>query len=97
MLTKTTGILAALFMATAIGLSVVNDIERGTSSILDNATQGEEGAGNVLDALNSLQPETSPLAVPQNDETPPANTEAPNLSLPVPAPDNGTPSAPSSN
>ena len=77
LLTRTTAILAALFFATAIGLTIINDIDRGSQSILDSAAGGgEEGAGSVLDALNSLQGEDSGLAVPAVDE------DAPNLAVP---------------
>lgn len=71
LLTRTTSILAALFMATAIGLTIINEIDRGSNAILDQATQGAKDAGtaeggantttqqpkNVLDALNKLQGE----------------------------------------
>jgi len=100
LLTRTTGILAALFMSTAIGLSIVNDIDRSTNSILDNATQGQSGeqapATNVLDALNSLQGEGDSLAVPPVEPTAPIDPDAPNLALPTPS-TSDTPTAPASN
>src|SRR6185369_14357237 len=37
LLTRTTAILAALFFATAIGLTILSELDRGTDSILDNA------------------------------------------------------------
>src|SRR6218665_2441430 len=40
LLTRTTGILAALFFATAIGLTILSELDRGTDSILNNAAQG---------------------------------------------------------
>lgn len=69
LLTRTTGILAALFMATAIGLTIISDLDRGTESILQRAADGVgEGADaptTVLDALNALQPDDDAgLAVP---------------------------------
>lgn len=78
LLTRTTAILAALFMATAIALSVVNDMDRGSQGILESAAESEEGTGasSVLDALNSLQGEDSSLAIPEID------ADAPNLALP---------------
>src|SRR5690606_15859620 len=64
LLTRTTGILAALFFATAIGLTVLSEIDRGSSSILDSAAQGTDGEAptTVLDALNQLQGDDDGLA-----------------------------------
>lgn len=79
LLSRTTAILAALFFATAIGLTVINEIDRTTSTILDSAAQGEEGEAptSVLDALNNLQGATAP------EETPAAPAEdAPDLAVP---------------
>ena len=86
-LTRTTAILAALFMATAIALSVVASIEGDANAILDNAATlpGEENT--VLDALNSMQPanEDNSLPVPQLDGAAPADAASPqDMSLPVP-------------
>ena len=56
LLTRTTAVLATLFFATAIGLTVLNELDRGSQSILQRAADGVgEGAGNVtvLDALNA--------------------------------------------
>ena len=111
LLTRTTAILAALFFATAIGLTVLSELDRGTSSILDRAvtTDGEEAPGSVLDALNSLQgDDTSDLPVPTTETTPaaPAAETAPaepaaatdsNASLPVPDAPAETPAAPATN
>ncbi|HHY49120.1 MAG TPA: preprotein translocase subunit SecG [Alphaproteobacteria bacterium] len=67
-LTRTTAILAALFFATAIGLTILTEIERGSNSILQRAADGVgEGGGSptsVLDALNALQSDESSLPVP---------------------------------
>ncbi len=98
LLTRTTAILGALFMATAIGLSIVNDVERGTNSILENLEQQSQGENlNVLDALNSLSGENG-LAVPTpNENAPNPNSQqidAPNLALP---PASGAPQAPTNN
>jgi preprotein translocase subunit SecG len=89
LLTRTTAILAALFFATAIGLTVLAELDRGSSGILDAADDLGEGLGNttVLDALNSLQPATDDtvdpgLAVP---------TTAPATETPAPATDTTTP------
>ena len=77
LLTRTTAILATLFFATAIGLTILSELDRGTSSILEGATTTEDGTTptNVLDALNALQPETSDLPVPTSEAAP--TTEAP--------------------
>ncbi|MBJ3784401.1 preprotein translocase subunit SecG [Devosia sediminis] len=87
LLTRTTAILATLFFALAIGLTILNELDRGTSSILDSATSVEDGAAptTVLDALNALGGnETSdlPLPVPPANETAPAPAAT---DLPVPA------------
>ncbi|MCF6301982.1 MAG: preprotein translocase subunit SecG [Devosiaceae bacterium] len=79
LLSRTTAILAALFMGTAIALSVVADIDRGTNSILDSLTV--DGAQpSVLDALNSMQLESAggnTLPVPNAMDTPTTNTPVP--------------------
>ena len=93
LLTRTTAILATLFFALALGLTILNELDRGTQSILDSATSVEDGAAptTVLDALNALGGnETSdlPLPVPPANETAPANETVPApaaTDLPVPA------------
>lgn len=110
LLTRTTAILAALFFASAIGLTVLSSVDRGTSSILDRASQGGEAAPTtVLDALQQLQQQSSgDLPVPAAPATPaaPASTTTPSTTtetpaagsdLPVPtetAPATETPAAP---
>ena len=103
LLTRTTAILAALFFVTAIGLTVLAELNRGTDSILDNAaTPDAQTPATVLDALSQLQGDTTTLAVP--DTSAPAaaaSSEAaptdPGLALPVPAaPSEAAPSAASS-
>ncbi len=110
LLTRTTAILAALFFASAIALTILSSVDRGTSSILDAATQGGEAAPTtVLDALQQLQQQSSgDLPVPTDTTTAPApattttpstTTEAPaaGSDLPVPtetAPATETPAAP---
>jgi preprotein translocase subunit SecG len=81
LLTRTTAVLAALFFATAIGLTVLTEIDRGSSSILDRAADAVgEGAGDetsVLDALNALGGDSG-LALPEGGTTAPAaETTAP--------------------
>jgi preprotein translocase subunit SecG len=60
LLTRTTAILAALFFATAIGLTILAELNRGTDSILDQAAAPNGAApSTVLDALSQLQGDTS--------------------------------------
>jgi len=99
LLTRTTGILAALFFAMAIGLTILNELDRGTDSILNNAVQGGEQPKTVLDALQQLQQQSSgDLPVPAADTTVPTTdttTPATDSSLPVPAaPATETPATP---
>jgi len=85
LLTRTTGILAALFFATAIGLTILSELDRGTDKILDQAvTPGASQPSTVLDALSQMQTDQTSSA--------PASTASsaatdPGLALPVtPAP-----------
>ncbi|MBF0678199.1 MAG: preprotein translocase subunit SecG [Devosia sp.] len=87
LLTRTTAILATLFFATAIGLTILSELDRSTSSILDRAatTDGGEAPGNVLDALNALQGDsTSDLPLPTAPVTPAAPAATGTGDLPVP-------------
>ena len=101
LLTRTTAILAALFFATAIGLTILAELNRTTSDILDSAAQpGEATPSTVLDALSQLGggealplPTTSeaPAATDTTTSAPaatdPVETTDPGLALPVaPAP-----------
>jgi preprotein translocase subunit SecG len=101
LLTRTTAILAALFFASAIGLTILAELNRTTSDILDSAAApGEATPSTVLDALSQLGGgDTLPLpvtsdAAPAGTETVPApagadpvETTDPGLALPVaPAP-----------
>ena len=98
LLTRTTGVLAALFFATAIGLTILSEIDRGTRSILERAadTVGE-GTGqptSVLDALNALQGDDG-LAVPEAGTTAPAtDATAPTADPALAVPSTETPAAP---
>ncbi len=97
LLTRTTAILAALFFASAIGLTILTEFDRGTSSILDRAaSESGEKPTTVLDAIQQMQQQTSgDLPVPTDTTTTPATstdgatttTTAPatDSSLPVPA------------
>lgn len=54
LMTRTTAVLAALFMATAITLTILADIDRSNERVLAGAAaQGEQGG--VLGALDALQ------------------------------------------
>lgn len=102
LLTRTTGVLAALFFATAIGLTLLHQFNRTTSDILDSAAApGEASPSTVLDALSQLGGGTLPLPSTASAETPagaetdtsapaaadPVTTSDPGLALPVaPAP-----------
>jgi preprotein translocase subunit SecG len=94
LLTRTTAILATLFFATAIGLTILSELDRGTSSILEGASTTEDGTTptNVLDALNALQPEapTSDLPVPVTETAPATTTEAAPAADAAPAATPGT-------
>jgi preprotein translocase subunit SecG len=82
LLTRTTAILAALFFATAIGLTILAELNRGTSDILDSAaTPAESAPATVLDALSQMQTDTT---LPLPDGAAAASSEAPAAqSLPV--------------
>jgi len=92
-LTRTTAILATLFFATAIGLTILNELDRGSQSILDRAADGVEAPTSVLDALNQLQGGDG-LAVPAPAEpAAPAAPADPSLAVPA-APAETAPVAP---
>ncbi|MBJ6986304.1 MULTISPECIES: preprotein translocase subunit SecG [unclassified Devosia] len=83
LLTRTTAILATLFFVSAIGLTILAELDRGTSSILDNAVTNSDGSqpSTVLDALNALQGDLPVPAAPAQSATdlpvPVAPAEAP--------------------
>ena len=107
LLTRTTAVLAALFMSTAIGLTILSEVNPGSQSILDRAADGVgEGADaltSVLDALNALQSDDS-LAIPSTDAAPAAEapatdapaeaTTAPEADPALAVPSTDTPAAP---
>jgi preprotein translocase subunit SecG len=101
LLTRTTAILATLFFATAIGLTILTEIDRGTQSILqraaDSVGEGASAPTTVLDALNSMQAEDTGLAVPDalpaTDATP-ATTDTPVVDPGLAVPATDTPAAP---
>lgn len=103
LLTRTTAILGTLFMVTAIGLTIISQTDRSSSSILDQAAQNPDGSrATVLDALDSLGTGgNSDLNVPaqpagaQDDLAPPpaATPEAAPEDLAVPAGQEAAPEA----
>jgi len=94
LLTRTTAVLAALFMATAIGLTILSEVDRGTRSILEQAAdgvgEGAETPTTVLDALNNLQdsmggdslPVPDEGTAPAEDPVTPAPADDPGLAIP---------------
>ena len=94
LLSRTTAILAVLFMGTAIALSIVADLDRSTNNIVDSAAQGTENT-SVLDALNALSGESgdNSLAVPDapaSEGATPDATSTPDLPVPDAVPTQGT-------
>ena len=99
LLTRTTAILAALFFASAIALTILSSVDRGTSSILDRASEGGgETPTTVLDAIQQLQKDSAGyLPVPADTTTTAPATTTPSATtdgaaapatgsdLPVPA------------
>lgn len=92
LLTRTTAILAALFFASAIGLTILSSVDRGTSSILDRASEGGTTPTTVLDALQQMGGDlpvpadatTAPAGTTTTPATDGAATPAPAGDLPVP-------------
>ena len=82
LLTRTTAVLAALFFATAIGLTIIAELDRGTDNILDQAA-GPAGAqpSTVLDALSQMQGDTTSSAAATTSSSAPATD--PGLALPT--------------
>jgi preprotein translocase subunit SecG len=84
LLTRTTAILAALFFATAIGLTILSELDRGTDTILDNAVGNGPQPTTVLDALKQMQGGDAASAPADTTPAPaaPAPTD-PGLALPA--------------
>jgi preprotein translocase subunit SecG len=65
LLTRTTTILATLFFVTAIGLTILAELNRGTDSILDGIALPDGSAPiTVLDALSQMQGDDATLPLP---------------------------------
>jgi preprotein translocase subunit SecG len=102
LLTRTTAVLAALFFATAIGLTILSEVDNRTSGIVqgaaDDASSDINAPTSVLDALNALEGDdslnvpTAPAA-PATDTTTPAD---PALSVPTAPATDAAPAAESS-
>jgi preprotein translocase subunit SecG len=81
LLTRTTAVLAALFFATAIGLTVLSELDRGTDTILDTPNASSQPS-TVLDALSQLQmPDATTSSAPASTASS-ASTD-PGLNLPT--------------
>ena len=99
LLTRTTAVLAALFFATAIGLTILSEVDNRTSGILqgaaDSATSDVNAPTSVLDALNALEGDDS-LNVPAAPATdaPAATDAAAAATGAAPAATDATPAAP---
>jgi preprotein translocase subunit SecG len=83
-LTRTTAILAVLFFATAIGLTIISELNRGSEGILERASEGG-GPTSVLDALNRIGGEPTPPGTPAAPATTGADPALPVPATPVPA------------
>ncbi len=77
LLTRTTAILGTLFMLTAIGLTIVSQVERGSGTILDRAVQGDGSPASVLDALDAMGTGNDDLSVPALPGAPTDDVETP--------------------
>lgn len=90
LLTRTTAILAALFFATSVGLTIISEFDNRTSGILAGAADSADSTlgepTSVLDALNALEPTTDDaLSVPAAPETAADDDADPALTVPAPA------------
>lgn len=98
LLTRTTAILGTLFMATAIALTIISQIDRGSTSILDRAAQNPDGSpASVLDALDALGIGNDDLVIPNQPSGSTDDLVAPQETAPVtpaPATDLAVPEAP---
>jgi preprotein translocase subunit SecG len=89
LLTRTTAVLAALFFATAIGLTILSEVDNRTSGILqgaaDDANSDINAPTSVLDALNALEGDDAlnVPAAPATDTTTTTPGADPALSVPT--------------
>lgn len=89
-LTRTTAVLAALFFATAIGLTILSEVDNRTNGILqgaaDSANSDVSAPTSVLDALNALEGDdllNVPAAPATTDTTTTTQGADPALSVPT--------------
>ena len=93
LLTRTTAILATLFFATAIGLTVLSELNRPGQSILDAA--GAATGSSPQTVLDTLLPSDASSAPAETSVAPSAETSTdPGLAVPIIAPPGTTSSAP---
>jgi preprotein translocase subunit SecG len=86
LLTRTTAVLAALFFVTAIGLTILAEMNRNTSDILDSAASGNgTQPATVLDALSQMGGGAETLPLPSNAATSTPATSAPATDAASPA------------
>ena len=90
LLTRTTAILAALFFATAIGLTILSQLNRNTSDILDSAAAPGEATPAGIDAASSAPAAADPVATTDPGLAVPVTPAAPS----EPAQESATSSAP---
>jgi preprotein translocase subunit SecG len=89
LLTRTTAVLAALFFATAIGLTILSEVDNRTSGILqgaaDDANSDVNAPTSVLDALNALEGDDAlnVPAAPATDAAPATPGADPALAVPA--------------
>jgi preprotein translocase subunit SecG len=105
-LTRLTAILAALFFATSLGLTVLARMNQGPETILqtvkpiapigDDAAKQEEGKGSLLDQLRQMEEQKSrgPAGLP-GLTLPPGGPVSPMTSVPAPQTAPAVPPAPS--
>ncbi len=73
LLTRTTAVLAALFFATAIGLTIMAELNRSTTDILDSVSApGADDPTTLLDALSRAAGGADALPLPSEASAPSA-------------------------
>jgi len=75
LLTRTTIILASLFFATSIALTILSQVNPGSASIVDRAAQQIPENISVLDALSQMQGETPPSQDAEAGDAPPVDAD----------------------
>jgi preprotein translocase subunit SecG len=75
LLTRTTIILASLFFATSIGLTILSQVNPGSAGIVDRAAEQIPENMSVLDALSQMQGEAPPSQDAGAGESTPVNAD----------------------